>query len=166
VAGEPVTAGSPPADEDVTLPADWIWHADTGGFRIAVPATWRYTREGRVACFQDPASRRILSVEPDPGGGGDLVGQLRAAEQDLVRAGQLPGYNRVRLAAGRDGAEWECRWVAPNGEILHALRILPAKTGAWTFGWTTLDGDWAAASADLTRVRQSFRPGRPTGSAG
>ncbi|MCI4061531.1 hypothetical protein MRQ36_02660 [Micromonospora sp. R77] len=155
-----------PADGDVALPAGWVWHADPGGFRVAVPAGWWYAREGNAACFQDPTSRRILSVEPPTGGGADLTGQLRSARRTLAAAGRLPGYQEVRLAPVPGGAEWECRFRTPYGEQLHALRVLPADVGGWTLGWSAPETDWAAGTAQFAVVRQSFRPGRPTHSAG
>ncbi|MEU9742139.1 protein kinase [Micromonospora chersina] len=163
--GTPVRAGSPPADAAPTLPAGWLWYADSAGFRVAVPAGWLRLRSGSTTCFQDPATRRILGVEPYPGGG-DPVGQLRAAEQDLTTGGRLPGYERVRLAAAGGGAEWECRWTAPYGERMHALRVLPGDAGGWTLGWTTSDADWPAGAGQLTLIRNSFRPGRATRAAG
>ncbi|MFG2056107.1 serine/threonine-protein kinase [Micromonospora sp. NPDC048930] len=165
VAGEPVTAGSPPAGGNATLPAGWIWYGDAGSFRLAVPADWRYLRSGDTTCFQDPVNRRILGVEPYPGGA-DPVDQLRAAERNLTASGRLPGYQQVRLAAAGGGAEWECRWTAPYGERMHALRVLPGDGGGWTLGWTTSDVDWAAGAGQLTLIRQSFRPGRSTRSTG
>ncbi|MEW2329949.1 serine/threonine-protein kinase [Micromonospora chersina] len=163
--GTPVRAGSAPAGAAPTLPAGWLWYADSAGFRVAVPAGWLRLRSGSTTCFQDPATRRILGVEPYPGGG-DPVGQLRAAEQDLTTGGRLPGYERVRLAAAGGGAEWECRWTAPYGERLHALRVLPGDAGGWTLGWTTSDADWSAGAAQLALIRDSFRPGRATRAAG
>ncbi|MGV9807396.1 serine/threonine-protein kinase [Micromonospora chersina] len=163
--GTPVGAGSPPADAAPTLPAGWLWYADSAGFRVAVPAGWLRLRSGSTTCFQDPATRRILGVEPYPGGG-DPVGQLRAAEQDLTTGGRLPGYERVRLAAAGGGAEWECRWTAPYGERMHALRVLPGDAGGWTLGWTTSDADWSAGAGQLALIRDSFRPGRATRAAG
>ncbi|MEU5528071.1 serine/threonine-protein kinase [Micromonospora chersina] len=164
-AGTPVRAGSPPADAAPTLPAGWLWYADSAGFRVAVPAGWLRLRSGSTTCFQDPATRRILGVEPYPAGG-DPVGQLRAAEQDLTTGGRLPGYERVRLAAAGGGAEWECRWTAPYGERMHALRVLPGDAGGWTLGWTTSDADWSAGAGQLALIRNSFRPGRATRAAG
>ncbi|MFG1660803.1 protein kinase [Micromonospora chersina] len=164
-AGTPVRAGSPPADVAPTLPAGWLWYADSAGFRVAVPAGWLRLRSGSTTCFQDPATRRILGVEPYPGGG-DPVGQLRAAEQDLTTGGRLPGYERVRLAAAGGGAEWECRWTAPYGERMHALRVLPGDAGGWTLGWTTSDADWSAGAGQLALIQDSFRPGRATRAAG
>ncbi|MFE9959052.1 protein kinase [Micromonospora sp. NPDC005299] len=164
-AGNPVRAGSPPADAALTLPAGWIWYADSAGFRVAVPAGWLHLRSGSTTCFQDPTTRRILGVEPYPAGGGP-VDQLRAAERELTTDGRLPGYQQVRLTAVGGGAEWECRWTAPYGERMHALRVLPGDAGGWTLGWTTSDADWPAAATQLALIRDSFRPGRSTHAAG
>ncbi|MFI7430638.1 protein kinase [Micromonospora sp. NPDC049836] len=162
-AGEPVTAGKSSPGTDGELPPGWVWYANAT-FRVAVPAGWRYLRSGNTTCFQDPVTNRILGVEPYVGGT-DPVEELRSAERDLVGGGRLPGYERVRLAAVDGGAEWECRWSAPYGERLHALRALPRDGGTWTLGWTTSDRDWAAAGAQLAVIRRSFRPGGATRSA-
>ncbi|MET7836891.1 serine/threonine protein kinase, partial [Micromonospora sediminicola] len=164
VAGTPVQKGPPPADPAITVPAGWVWPADTGGFHIALPAGWLQLRSGDTTCFQDPATRRILGVEPYPGG--DPVGRLRSSERDLTSAGRLPQYQKVRLAADGDGAEWECRWTAPYGERMHALRVLPGEEAGWTLGWTTSDADWPAAAAQFALIRESIRPIRPTRTAG
>ncbi|MFI2714221.1 protein kinase [Micromonospora sp. NPDC018662] len=164
VAGTPVQKGPPPADPAVTIPAGWVWPADTGGFHIALPAGWLQLRSGDTTCFQDPTTRRILGVEPYPGG--DPVGRLLSAERDLTSAGRLPGYEKVRLDADGDGAEWECRWIAPSGERLHALRVLPGEEAGWTLGLTTSDADWAAAEDQFALIRDSIRPIRPTRTAG
>ncbi|SCG68820.1 serine/threonine-protein kinase [Micromonospora humi] len=164
VAGTPVQKGPPPADPAVTVPAGWVWPADTGGFHIALPAGWLQLRSGDTTCFQDPATRRILGVEPYPGG--DPVGRLRSAERDLKAAGRLPQYDKVRLAADGEGAEWECRWTAPYGERMHALRVLPGEEAGWTLGLTTSEADWAAADEQFALIRDSVRPIRPTRTAG
>ncbi|MCZ7436630.1 protein kinase [Micromonospora sp. WMMC241] len=164
VAGTPVQKGPPPADPAVTVPAGWVWPADTGGFHIALPAGWLQLRSGDTTCFQDPATRRILGVEPYPGG--DPVGRLRSAERDLKAAGRLPQYDKVRLDADGEGAEWECRWTAPYGERMHALRVLPGEEAGWTLGLTTSEADWAAADEQFTLIRDSVRPIRPTRTAG
>ncbi|MEV0001455.1 protein kinase [Micromonospora sp. NPDC050980] len=164
VAGTPVRKGPPPADPAVTVPAGWVWPADTGGFHIALPAGWLQLRSGDTTCFQDPATRRILGVEPYPGG--DPVGRLRSTERDLKDAGRLPRYEKVRLTADGDGAVWECRWTAPYGERMHALRVLPGEEAGWTLGLTTSDADWAAANEQFALIRDSVRPIRPTRTAG
>ncbi len=148
----------------MNVPAGWVWPADTGGFHIALPAGWLQLRSGDTTCFQDPATRRILGVEPYPGG--DPVGRLRSSERDLTSAGRLPQYEKIRLAADGPGAEWECRWTAPYGERMRALRVLPGQRAGWTLGLTTSDADWAAASKQFAVIRASLGTVRPTRTAG
>ncbi|WP_435588025.1 protein kinase domain-containing protein [Micromonospora aurantiaca (nom. illeg.)] len=164
VAGTPVRKGPPPDDPPVTVPAGWVWPADTGGFRIALPAGWLQLRSGDTTCFQDPETRRILGVEPYPGG--DPVGRLKSSERDLTSAGRLPHYQKVRLESDGPGAAWECRWTAPYGERMRALRVLPGERAGWTLGWTTSDADWSAASKQFAVIRASLGTVRPTRTAG
>ncbi|MEU4470982.1 serine/threonine-protein kinase [Micromonospora sp. NPDC023888] len=157
VGGAPVPARAPGPGERFRPPSGWVWHADTAGFRVSVPATWHYFRDGVVACFQDPATGRAFSVAT--GGAADPLVGLRAVRDAAAGAGALPEYDEIRLAASDGGAEWECRWRAPDGPLLHA-RQLVAGADPWTLGWITADEDWAAADADWAVVRKSFRPPR------
>ncbi|MFC8297298.1 protein kinase [Micromonospora orduensis] len=155
VTGAPVLAGRPLPGERLRPPPGWVWHADTSGFRVSVPATWYYSRDGAVACFQDPATGRAFSVAA--GDGTDPLVRLRAARDAAAGAGALPGYDEIRLAAVDGGAEWECRWTAPYGAWLHA-RQQAVAAGRWTLAWITDDRDWIPAGTDWTTVRNSFRP--------
>ncbi|MGC5289546.1 serine/threonine-protein kinase [Micromonospora sp. DT231] len=157
IAGAPVPARVPASGERFRPPSGWVWHADAAGFRVSVPATWHYSRDGVVACFQDPATGRAFSVAA--GGAADPLAGLRAVRDAADGAGALPEYDEIRLAPSDGGAEWECRWRAPNGPLLHA-RQLVVGTDPWTLGWITADEDWAAADADWAVVRKSFRPPR------
>ncbi|WP_446210455.1 protein kinase domain-containing protein [Micromonospora sp. IBSANI012] len=160
--GEPIVARPGTADGGFRPPAGWTWYVQEG-WRVTVPVGWlRFTHNG-VACFRDPSSRRTLSVEPVTAEHPDPVAWLRSEERRLVDAGTLPNYAKVRIGtAGGRGAQWECRWTAPFGERQHALRLLPGDdTGGWLLGWSTADDDWAAATGQLTVVRQSFN-GRVT----
>nr|WTA65840.1 protein kinase [Micromonospora sp. NBC_00855] len=157
VVGSPVQAGTPTSGEEFRPPPGWVWHADTGGFRVSVPATWLTSRDGEVACFQDPATGRAFSVAE--GGAVDPLELLRTARETAAGTGSLPGYDEIRLAANDSGAEWELRWQTPHGPWLHARQqVLGADR--WTLGWITRDEDWAGAAADWDRVRKSFRPPR------
>ncbi|MFY1616487.1 serine/threonine-protein kinase [Micromonospora sp. WMMD736] len=158
VVGVPVTAGSPAAGERFRPPPGWVWHTDSTGFRVSVPATWYYSREGAVACFQDPATGRALSVAE--GGAADPMTRLRAARDGAARAGALPGYDEIRLAPGDGGAEWECRWNAPEGgPPIHARQQIVGES-RWMLGWITGDRDWTTADGDWATLRKSFRPPR------
>ncbi|MGW3604587.1 protein kinase domain-containing protein [Micromonospora sp. NPDC005161] len=159
--GAPAPPASPPPGERFRPPAGWNWHADPSGFRVSVPATWHYSRDGEVACFQDPATGRAFSVAE--GGATDPLARLTAMRDAAAEVGALPEYDEVRLAGGDGGAEWESRWAAPYGARLHARQHVagaPAGDGRWTLGWITDDRDWTAATADWTTVRTSFRPPR------
>ena len=157
VGGTPVRAGTPTSGEKLQPPPGWVWHADTAGFRVSVPATWLTSRDGTVACFQDPATGRAFSVAE--GGAVDPLALLRTARDAAAGEGALPGYDEIRLAAGDGGAEWELRWQTPHGPWLHARQqVLGADR--WTLGWITRDEDWAGAAADWELVRESFRPPR------
>ncbi|MDG4757192.1 serine/threonine-protein kinase [Micromonospora sp. WMMD710] len=154
VVGAPVLAGAPLPGEAFRPPPGWVWHADTTGFRVSVPATWHYSQDGAVACFQDPTTGRAFSVAR--GDSADPLVRLRAARDAAAAAGALPGYDEIRLAASDGGAEWECRWEAPNGPWLHARQQV-VGAGRWTLGWITDDRDWNRADTDWRAVRNSFR---------
>ncbi|MCM0675126.1 serine/threonine protein kinase, partial [Micromonospora phytophila] len=141
----------------------WVWHSDATGFRVAVPDGWRYSRDGDVACFQDPATGRALSVagSADPTTG--ALARLRTARDRAIGAGTLPGYDEIRLGRAEAAVEWDCRWNTPHGDQLRALHLVPtrpAATRSWTLVWITRDPDWSAATAQLSTVRASFRPPR------
>lgn len=157
ISGAPVLAGVAAPGEPFRPPPGWVWLAGTTGFRVSVPATWHYFRDGAVACFQDPATGRALSVAE--GGAADPLARLRAVRDAAAGVGALPGYDEIRLAASDGAAEWECRWKAPYGVWLHA-RQQTVGANRWTLGWITDDADWTRADADWTTVRNSFRPPR------
>ncbi|WP_308193593.1 serine/threonine-protein kinase [Micromonospora alfalfae] len=157
VVGSPVQAGAPTPGDELRPPPGWVWYADTAGFRVSVPATWVFSRDGTVACFQDPATGRAFSVAE--GGAADPLKRLRTARETAAGEGALPGYDEIRLATGDDGAEWELRWQTPHGTWLHARQQVLGGD-RWTLGWITRDEDWAGAAADWQLVRKSFRPPR------
>ncbi|MDM4719759.1 serine/threonine-protein kinase [Micromonospora sp. WMMA1363] len=162
VAGEPVVAASPPAGEPFRPPRGWAWHVDVRGFRVAVPAGWRYSEDGDVACFRDPATGRTLSVANAGDAPAAALDRLRAARQRAIAAGALPGYVEIRLGTTAAAAEWECGWDTPHGLRLRAVQVVPTDAaGGWVLGWITQDADWAAASGQFTTVRGSLG-GRPT----
>ncbi|MBX7266173.1 hypothetical protein KIF24_09165 [Micromonospora sp. Llam7] len=157
VAGVPAAAG-----ERFRPPAGWAWHADDAGFRVAVPTGWRYSRDNDVACFQDPATGRALSVAAGTDAAEPVTG-LEAVRDRQLTAGTLPSYREFRLGRVGKATEWEFGWLTPHGERLRAVQIVsggPARGRSWTLGWITHERDWPAAAAQLVTVRDSFRPAR------
>ncbi|WP_433528906.1 serine/threonine-protein kinase [Micromonospora sp. CA-263727] len=163
VSGAPVASATPADDESFRPPTGWAWHADSGGFRVAVPAEWRYSRDNDVACFQDPATGRALTVARDTEPSTAPVARLRAVRDREIAAGTLPGYQEFRLGRVGDATEWEFGWLTPHGDRLRALQIVldgAARGRAWTLGWFTHEHDWRSASAQLATIRDGFRPER------
>ncbi|RKN51273.1 serine/threonine protein kinase [Micromonospora endolithica] len=160
VVGTPVDAATAPAEASFRPPTGWVWHAGDG-FHVAVPAGWRYSRDGDVSCFQDPETGRALSVVPSGDTTVGALDRLRAARARAQKAATLPGYTEFRLAPTVDAAEWECAWDTPDGGRLRALQVvpdLPAGSRSFTLGWITRDTDWTAAADQLDTVRTSLRP--------
>ncbi|MEV6798971.1 protein kinase [Micromonospora rifamycinica] len=161
--GTKVTGRPATVDDGFRPPSGWTWY-DGAGYRIAVPVGWLRTQEGTVDCFRDPGSRRTLSVEPLPGGGGGgaALDRLRAEERTQLGFGSLPGYDKIKLAASGDGAQWECRWDTPFGGREHAVRLIPGgDLAGYLLSWSAADEDWNASTDELGVVRESFR-GRST----
>ncbi|WP_375335339.1 protein kinase [Micromonospora sp. CP22] len=153
------TAPHRPGDE-FRPPAGWVWHADTGGFRVALPADWRYFRDNDVACFQDPATGRAFTVAAGTDATAEPTARLAAVRDRELARGTLPGYQEFRLGRVGDATEWEFGWLTPHGDRLHATRIVSDPPGgSWTLSWITHEDDWAVAASELATVRLSFRPG-------
>ncbi|MFI6262909.1 protein kinase [Micromonospora sp. NPDC051006] len=159
IVGQPVPAAGPAAGDRFRPPPGWLWHDDARGFRVAVPSGWRYSQDGPITCFQDPATGRALGVAGPESG--DAVPRLRAMRDEAADAGALPDYDEVRLAPSGGDTVWELRWDTPHGDRLHGTQTVPGTPpGAegWTLGWIAGDSDWAAAGADWSTIRASFRP--------
>ncbi|MFC3500132.1 serine/threonine-protein kinase [Micromonospora krabiensis] len=157
--GEPVPAGTPAPGERFRPPRGWSWYGDAMGFRLALPAGWRYSREGGVTCFQDPSTGRALSVTGPHSG--DPNERLRGVRDRASEIGALPDYHEVRLGPVDGDTAWEARWTTPHGTRQHAELRVPARppeAARWTLGWITADPDWTAARRDWSTLRASFRP--------
>ncbi|MEV2238033.1 protein kinase [Micromonospora sp. NPDC049891] len=161
VDGASLRTAPPRPSDQFRPPAGWVWHADTGGFRVALPADWRHSRDDDVACFQDPATGRAFTVADSADAGTEPISRFKAVRDRELAEGTLPGYQEFRLGRVGDATEWEFGWLTPHGDRLRATQIVPdgATPGrSWTLGWITHEQDWAAAASELATVRLSFRP--------
>jgi hypothetical protein len=165
VRGVPVTAAPRPPDERSGLIENWTWYTDPSGFRIAVPIGWLHYTDGTVACFREPVdgTARVLSVDPATPPTSDAEAYWREKERQLLAQGALAGYEQVEIGPldiQGGGAVWECRWINPQGERVHAVRMLINASGrrAYTVSWLTREFDWGVNQDHLRMVRSSFRP--------
>jgi hypothetical protein len=144
------------------VPAGWLWHADPTGFDVAVPKGWTRSQDGTAACFRDPGGTRSFEVDASARLTGPALPHWQSQEQDALAAGNLPGYQRVAMAAlpqRQGGAAWEFTWQ-PDGEPVrrHERRVLlPARDGrAYLVEWTTPDQDWTGTEPYLQLVLASL----------
>ncbi|WP_254876926.1 serine/threonine-protein kinase [Verrucosispora sp. NA02020] len=164
VEGGPIDTAAPVTDDDkFRPPTGWAWHTDRTGFRVAVPAEWRYSRDDDVACFQDPATGRALTVARSTDTRLGPVARLRAVRDRELAAGTLPGYQEFRLGRMGDATAWEFGWLTPHGDRLRATQIVPderTRDRVWTLGWITHEYDWKPSTDQFATIRTSFRPRR------
>ncbi|MGN9912561.1 serine/threonine-protein kinase [Phytohabitans sp. LJ34] len=175
-AGTGMPCGSPPTDAGLKRPeppatprfalADgFAWHADPSGFRVAVPSSWTYYRDGDVVCFREPGSPRLLAVDTAPGLKGDPVKHWESEERKVVAGGALNDYRKVAILPNRyfkGGADWDCTWLSAKGERLHARQELfrTSAKRAYTILWITRALDWAGNLAYLNMINASFAPAK------
>jgi eukaryotic-like serine/threonine-protein kinase len=164
--GDATAGGAGPLQEPAAplpyaLPDGWTWHQDPTGFLVAVPMGWTRHAEGRTVCFRDPADVRALAV--DPAAAASSVPSMRweAAERDVRRTGVLPGYQKISIGPViRPGgaAEWEYTCDQPDGERLHARRLLVNDGGnrAYSLSWITRDSQWNATESFQRLFLASF----------
>ncbi|MGS2615375.1 serine/threonine-protein kinase [Micromonospora sp. LZ34] len=144
------------------LVANWTWHVDPAGYRIAAPVAWLHWTDGAATCFREPGGARVLGVEAGPRRA-DPVGWWRAEERRLTGGGSLPGYQRYDIAAldmFQGAAIWECAWISAAGERVHTGRLLANVSAdrAYTVSWLTKEFDWQVNTAYFAMIRQSFTP--------
>ena len=138
-----------------------MWYADPGGFRIAVPKFWAYTRDDSTAYFREPGSERTIAVGEWKPPGDNLVAAFEKEEADGVKA---PGYQRVRIdpvtSAFPTAAEWEYTFDGPDDRRLHAVNrgFRTAGGRAFVIMWQTSDFDFQTNQANYQLMTVSFTP--------
>ncbi|GFJ86216.1 hypothetical protein [Phytohabitans houttuyneae] len=83
----------------------------------------------------------------------------------MVAGGALDEYKQVAILPNRyfdGGADWDCTWLSPKGERLHARQELfrTSAKQAYTILWVTRELDWAGNLAYLNMINASFAPAR------
>src|SRR5262249_40554095 len=153
-------ASGPTAIDGTALPAGWGWPLDPGGFRVAVPRFWTYTKDASMAYFQESGGDRMLSVGTWRPMTSDLVTAWTKEEVDTAK---MPGYQRVSIGsvAGffEACADWEYTYSGAKGESLHvinrAFRTGPSRL--YVIIWRTDTFDWAVNQAYFWLIIGSFR---------
>jgi eukaryotic-like serine/threonine-protein kinase len=156
-AGGPVGVGRTPPEP---LPSGFVWHGDTLGFALALPAGWTRSKAGATTCFRDPAGGRALTVNSAAPVTPNPLRYLQAAEKAALTT--VPGYAKVSMGVlllKDGGADWEYTWQPATGPRLHARRVLLAvgPDRAFLLQWTTSDQDWTLNVPTQQRIVSSLR---------
>jgi serine/threonine protein kinase len=156
-------------DDRVRLPPGFGYYTDpTHGWTIAVPDGWvEFTDPDHptMSMFADPTSHTlVLGVDRDPRPGPSPAAAFTADEEQLVNAGSLPGYKKIKIAPVRfldkPGASWEYTYagtVGPRHVIDTNFTVNPAL-GCGIY-WATPVDTWAANLGTYNLIAVSFRPG-------
>jgi hypothetical protein len=131
-----------------SLPTGFVWHRDTLGFALGLPAGWIRSRSTGTTCFTDPTSPRALTVTGRTSVTGQPLRFWQAAKKTALANGSLPGYRQVGMGTLelRDGgADWEYTWQPAEGPRLHTRRVLLAlgTDREFVLQWTCTDQDWS-----------------------
>ena len=148
-------------EQRYALPSGWIWHRDPSGFQVALPQGWIRRTDGEAACFRDPRGGRSFQVLTNGPIVDDAVGHWAQAEQDALADGDLPGYQRIGMAAldlRNGGADWEYTWQPGPGARRHERRLLLSMgpSRAYVLDWSSNDPDWATSEPILSLIIASI----------
>jgi serine/threonine protein kinase len=153
-------ASGPTAIDGTALPAGWIWYQDPGGFRIAVPQFWTFSRDATMVYFREPGGDRMVSVGRWQPTTSDLVSAWTKEEADTAK---VPGYQRVSISAVpgffEACADWEYTYNGPRGERLQVInRVFRTAPGrAYVIIWRTDAFDWSVNQTYFRLIIGSFR---------
>jgi hypothetical protein len=142
------------------LPSGFVWHGDTLGFALALPAGWTRSKAGAITCFRDPAGGRALTVNGAAPVTANPLRYWQAAEKTALRT--VSGYAKVSMGVlllKDGGADWEYSWQPATGPRLHTRRVLLAvgPDRAFLLQWTTSDQDWTPNVPTQQRIVSSLR---------
>lgn len=139
------------------LPQGFIWR-DNGGFRVAVPRSWRHHRERTGAVlFSAPDGGPTLRISAWTTGAADPV----TAFVDGERTAGLAAYRRIRIEALPRPPEaiWEYTFRDPWSGPVRGLRRVMAHDGSpYLIEWRTPAAAWAENRQVLAVVLESFGP--------
>lgn len=151
----PVIAAT--SDVPAGLPTDWVWSRDPAGFALALPVGWRRSAGGDEVCFTDTDGTTAFTVAVTGAVTVDPLAYWQSREQSEQAAGDLPGYQRIRMDAllvKGGGADWEYTWQPGSGEKRHERRVLitAGDTCSYLLRWTVADSRWAENTARQGRL--------------
>lgn len=164
-AASPSAAASPstaPSPAGLVLPAGWHMYKDRTGFAVAVPKSWKVTREGSIVRFKEPSGGRLLLVDQSDSPKKDPVADWKRQEARRVAAGDWNDYRRVRIEKVDyflACADWEFTYQGRSGRN-HVINrgFVTGPKQAHAIYWSTPESRWQDNLDEFALITASFRP--------
>nr|WP_234401956.1 serine/threonine-protein kinase [Thermobifida halotolerans] len=164
--GEPTRAAEdtsvePLAEEEASAPPT----TDPAGFTVLVPRDWTREVEQNSVFYRSPDGDSYLQVDFTPHTTDDEYRHVIELEENALRAGNLTGYERVRVedvTFGTDylsAAEWEFTWVRGGQQRRFLSRNIAVTHGRHvTVAWAAPTAVWADQTREREAALASFTP--------
>jgi hypothetical protein len=157
--GVPVTGTQTiPGFPSWQVPANWVYHDDSGQFGIAVPQGWRVWQLGPLLCFRDPSSVRAAAVLSEGVRAGTTRQLLAADVPAWVNTAGLHDFKPFPYTEKTigDGSATELEYTySTDATVLHGANLLMRARGdLFLLCWVGADYDWSSEQ-QLKNVFQS-----------
>nr|WP_239167563.1 serine/threonine-protein kinase [Catellatospora coxensis] len=166
-AASPSAAVSPsalpsPSPSGLVLPEGWYMYKDRTGFAVAVPRTWKVTRDRTIVRFKEPDGGRLLLVDQSDSPKKDPVADWTRQEGNRVRAGHWNDYRRVRIVKVDyfiACADWEFTYQGTSGRV-HVINrgFVTGPKQAHAIYWSTPESQWQDNLDEFALITASFQP--------
>jgi hypothetical protein len=152
-----------PAASGISLPPGWRIYHDPSGFSVAVPISWRFSRDGTIIYFRENGGqRRILGFDRSSQPKADPVADWTNQESVRLAAGDWKNYQRIAIVAVdyfEAAADWDYLYDGANGRVRVRNRgFVTSPTQAYAIYWSTPANRWDENLPLFNMVAASFRP--------
>ncbi|WP_166381078.1 serine/threonine-protein kinase [Catellatospora methionotrophica] len=164
-AASPSTQPSPSpslSPAGLVLPTGWHLYRDRTGFAVAVPRTWKVTRDGTIVRFKEPSGGRLLLIDQSDSPKKDPVADWTRQEARRVAAGDWNDYRKVHIVKVDyfiACADWEFTYQGNSGRV-HVINrgFVTGPKQAHAIYWSTPDSQWQDNLDEFALITASFQP--------
>lgn len=151
-----------PSPAGLVLPAGWHLYRDRTGFAVAVPKTWRVSRQRTIVRFEEPSGGRLLLIDQSDSPKKDPVADWKRQEARRVAAGDWNDYRRVRIEKVDyflACADWEFTYQGRSGRN-HVINrgFVTGPKQAHAIYWSTPESKWQDNLDEFALITASFQP--------
>ncbi len=146
----------------LVLPDGWRLYRDRTGFAVAVPRTWKITRDGTIVRFKEPNGGRLLLIDQSDSPKKDPVADWKRQEARRVAAGDWNDYRKVHIVSVDyfiACADWEFTYQGSSGRI-HVINrgFVTGPKQAHAIYWSTPESQWKDNLDEFALITASFQP--------